>query len=91
MSNSEVGLRTDTDHADLNAPSAEPAAAAAHTIEEDDEVAYDDEADEVEGEGHVLAEQETGQADSQVHEKVQCSPLWLACSQLAFCNGFALI
>lgn len=72
MSDDEAGPRTDSDQADFKAPSVEQAAAVqAH--EEDDDVAYDDEPDEAEGEGNVNVEKEPEHSAGQIQGQVQCS------------------
>ncbi len=71
MSDDEAGPGRDSDQADLNAPSAEQAAAVqAH--EEDDDVAYDDEPDEADGEGNVNVEKEAEHSAGQIQDQVQC-------------------
>lgn len=70
MSDDEAGSGRNSDQADLNAPSAEQAAAVqAH--EEDDDVAYDDEPDEADGEGNLNAEKAEHSA-GQIQDQVQC-------------------
>ncbi len=72
MSDDEAGPRTDSDQADFKAPSVEQAAAVqAH--EEDDDVAYDDEPDEAEGEGNVNVEKEPEHSAGPIQGQVQCS------------------
>ena len=75
MSDDEAGSGRDSDQADLNPPSAEQAAAVqAH--EEDDDVAYDDEPDEADGEGNVNVEKEPDHPAGQIQDQVQ----WPHCS-----------
>ncbi|DBB09979.1 hypothetical protein WJX82_004569 [Trebouxia sp. C0006] len=70
MSDDEAGSGRNSDQADLNAPSAEQAAAVqAH--EEDDDVAYDDEPDEADGEGNLNAEKEAEHSAGQIQDQVQ--------------------
>ena len=71
MSDDETGPGRDFNQAALNAPSAEQAAAVlAH--EEDDDVAYDDEPDEADGEGNLNAEKEAEHSAGQIQDQVQC-------------------
>ena len=71
MSDDETGPGRDFNQAALNAPSAEQAAAVlAH--EEDDDVAYDDEPDEADGEGSENVEKEAEHPAGQIQDQVQC-------------------
>ncbi len=71
MSDDEAGSGRDSDQANLNAPSAEQAAAV-QAQEEDDDVAYDDEPEEADGEGNVNAEKEAEHSAGQIQDQVQC-------------------
>lgn len=71
MSDDEAGPGRDSNQADLNAPPAEQAAVVqAH--EEDDDVAYDDEPDEADGEDNVNVEKDAENAAGQIQDQVQC-------------------
>ncbi len=88
MSDDEAGSGRDSDQADLNAPSAEQAAAV-QAQEEDDDVAYDDEPEEADGEGNVNAEKEAEHSAGQIQDQVQCPQCSLTRLQFALFSLFS--